>query len=86
MNDNWLANQMKRIIVNYVRNQGLDNWVKQGWIDSGYTSGKPKVRFVGEDEIGEKTYPYLSSYVPAASDRVLMVRLGKTFIIVGKIL
>lgn len=59
--------------------------IQQGFIDSAYTSGNPKVVFLGETTPGDKTYPYLAGYTPVANDRVLLARVGKTYIIIGKI-
>lgn len=45
----------------------------------------PTVRFEGETEVGERTYAVLNGYVPMPGDRVLMVPVGTTYVIVGKI-
>lgn len=52
-----------------------------GYIDSTYVSGRPKVKFDGQDAPGVKTYPYLSSYNPTANDRVMIIQN----VVVGKI-
>jgi hypothetical protein len=83
--DNWLTQNVRRIIQFEIKKRQLDDWVKQGWIDAAYTSGNPRIRFAGEDVPGEKTYPYLASYTPTANDHVLLVRLGKTYIIINRI-
>lgn len=54
-------------------------------IDPAYASGAPKVTFDGESTLSVKTYARLGSYTPAANDRVLMVPVGTTYVIVGKI-
>lgn len=56
-----------------------------GTVSSGYTSGKPSVRFDGEDSASVKTYPYLSGYSPTANDRVLLARVGRTWTVLGKV-
>jgi hypothetical protein len=56
-----------------------------GTIDSGYASGRPKILFDGESTMGAKLYPYLASYTPAASQRVLLVPVGSGYVIVGRI-
>ena len=56
-----------------------------GAIASGYTSGRPQVQFDGESSASTKQYPYLDSYTPAADDRVLVARVGKTWVILGKV-
>lgn len=45
----------------------------------------PSVTFDGETTMSTKQYPVLDSYFPAASDRVLMVPVGNTYLIVGSI-
>jgi hypothetical protein len=49
-----------------------------------YTSGRPTVIFDGEGTASTRTYLYLSSYVPAAGDRVLVAMVGRSGIILGK--
>ncbi|WP_067924895.1 hypothetical protein [Alicyclobacillus shizuokensis] len=59
-----------------------------GTIDPAYTAdaGRPKV-VVDGDTVPAGPYPYLSSYTPAANDRVLMARVGVAgkFVILGSI-
>jgi len=50
-----------------------------------YLSGRPKVIFDGEEEEGGREYPHLDSYSPAAGDRVILMRAGRTWVILGKI-
>lgn len=57
-----------------------------GTITSDYVSGRPKVLFDGETIASSRTYPYLSSYTPAANDRVQVAVVGHGFIIQGKII
>ena len=57
-----------------------------GKIDPAYTSGQPKVVFDGETTASGKQYTRLSSYTPVASDRVVMVFVGGTYVITGKII
>lgn len=57
-----------------------------GTVDPNYTSGAPKILFDGEGAVSTKRYSYLSSYKPAARDRVLLVNISGTHIIVGKIM
>lgn len=56
--------------------------VRLGTITS--TSGtRPNVRFDGENTASSKGYPFIASYVPTVGDRVLLVRVGSTFTILG---
>ncbi len=57
-----------------------------GTIDPNYSSGTPRVLFDGENTVSTKRYSYLDSYKPAARDRVLLVNISGTHIIVGKIM
>lgn len=56
-----------------------------GTVDPAYASGRPKITFDGEDSLSTKLFPYLSSYTPAANDRVLIAVLGFGSVVVGKI-
>lgn len=59
---------------------------KLGTIDSAYSSGRPKIIFDGETVASTKQYPYLGSYTPMASDRVLLLEVGGSYVILGKII
>ncbi len=50
-------------------------------IDPAYTAGLPRVTFEGEDTLSVKGYPYASNYEPTAADRVLLVPVGTTYMI-----
>lgn len=54
-------------------------------IDPAYASGRPRVTFDGETTLSTRLYPYLSSYAPAAGDRVLLLRSGRTWVVLGKV-
>lgn len=43
-------------------------------IDTNYSSGRPSLVMDGESTATIKRYPYLSSYTPAANDRVMLVK------------
>jgi hypothetical protein len=51
-------------------------------VDPNYISGRPCLIFDGESTVSGKAYPYLSSYTPAANDRVMLVK----GVVVGKII
>lgn len=61
--------------------------VQYGRIDPGYISGKPKIVFDtsidtnGNGVASAKEYPYLESYTPTASDRVMILN----GVIIGRI-
>jgi hypothetical protein len=48
-------------------------------------SGGISVQFDGETAPSSKKYKRLASYSPTVNDRVLLVNVGGTYIIVGKI-
>lgn len=58
-----------------------------GVIDPAYAGlpNLPKVTFEGESTLSGKTYPHLASYVPVASDRVVLVPVGTTYLIIGPV-
>jgi microcystin-dependent protein len=54
-------------------------------IDPAYTgTGDPKVRFEGEASVGLRTYVYTGS-TPAAGDRVAMLPVGNSYIVLGEL-
>lgn len=53
-------------------------------IDPAYTSGRPKVTFEGETALSTKTYAPID-YTPRPSDRVVMLPIGSTYVILGKL-
>ena len=59
--------------------------VRLAVVSASYASGYPTVTFEGESTESTKGYPYLSSYTPAASDRVVMVPVGSTYLIIGAV-
>ncbi|GAB6171986.1 hypothetical protein JCM15765_14640 [Paradesulfitobacterium aromaticivorans] len=66
--------------------QGRDSSVfRLGAIPTGYVSGRPQVQFDGESTTSTRTYPYLSSYTPAAGERVLVAMVGHGGVILGKV-
>jgi microcystin-dependent protein len=54
-------------------------------VDALYSSGSPRVTFDGETTLSVKEYPYVKSYTPAAGDRVALVPVGTTYLIIGAI-
>lgn len=62
-----------------------DSPFKLATVNPAHSSGRPRVTFDGESTLSVKTYPYLTSYTPAASDRVLMARVGTSYVVVGEV-
>lgn len=79
----YLRKQITQLITPIARN--LDRQVLQGWIDREYRGGKPRVIFPGETTPGAKTYAHLSIYQPQPQDHVLLVRIGRQYVIIGKV-
>lgn len=60
--------------------------IKLGTINPAHTSGLPRVTFDGEATLSGKGYPYASSYTPTAGDRVALLPVGNTYLIICKII
>lgn len=58
---------------------------KLGTVIDLFEKGTAKVKFDDEEEAREKEYSYLKSYVPALQDRILLVSVSDTYIILGTI-
>lgn len=54
-------------------------------IVSSITSTRPYIRFYGETNASQKPYKYLASYAPAVGDKVLVARIDKSYVILGKV-
>lgn len=48
-------------------------------------TGRPSIVFDGEVEPSVKRYTYLDSYMPTEGDRVLLLAVGNTYVVIGKI-
>ena len=48
-------------------------------------SNRPIIRFYGENVNAVKKYPYLSSYPPAVGDTVVLIKIGRSYVIIGKV-
>lgn len=57
-----------------------------GRVDPDYSEGRPSIIFSGETVKSGKKYPYLSSYQPKANDKILLVAVGNSYVIIGKII
>lgn len=73
-------------LIETIRGQpDTKQYFRLGAIPGDYVSGRPSVQFDGESSASTKTYPYLSSYTPAANDRVLLSRVGNGWVVLGMI-
>jgi hypothetical protein len=62
-----------------------DRPVRLAVVDPAYTTGWPRVTFEGETTLSGKQYPHLDSYTPAAGDRVVLVPVGTTYLVIGRV-
>lgn len=65
-----------------------DTTVRLGTVDPAYVASSfpgtlPKVTFDGESTLSGKRYSVMGPYWPTASDRVVLVPIGGTYLIVG---
>jgi hypothetical protein len=58
---------------------------KLGTIDAAYTTGLPKILFDGETMVSAKGYSWLDPYLPLPGDRVSLLPVGQSYLILGKI-
>jgi hypothetical protein len=77
-------------IVGYTKTPGakvpsFDRPIRLAIVDEAYMDGLVKVRFDGEEQVGTKGYPALSSYNPVADDRVALIPVGSSYLIIGKV-
>ena len=54
-------------------------------VDPAYMSGKPKVTFEGSTNLSPNGFVCLADYAPAAGDRVLVLPVGNTYVILNKL-
>ncbi len=73
------------LLDEYFKSQHQTQAFYLGKIDPAYTSGLPKVLVDGDDTVADKAYSHNASYTPVANDRVLLARVGNTFVILCKI-
>lgn len=65
-------------IIQPKNEQKPDIFLKFGFVDPAYTTGRPKILFDGTEEVSVKEYPYIGAV--AANDRVMILQnvvLGK---------
>jgi protein-disulfide isomerase len=72
--------------LNIVNKSSKENKYKLGTIDPSYSKGRPRVIFDGEDTPSQKKYPYLGSYTPGKNDRVLLLSVSGTYVVLGKVI
>ena len=68
----------------YDSKKSNESVVKLGTVSSNSTVGSLKIILDGDDEDGDVSYTRLSSYTPVSGDRVLLMRFGTSYIVLGK--
>lgn len=73
--------------LDIVRDKGKDKpIVRLGEVSSvDPNTGRPSIIFDGETDPSIKRYPYLESFSPTEGDRVLLLAVGNTYVVIGKI-
>jgi hypothetical protein len=62
-----------------------DRTVCMGTVKS-LSNGDPLIQFDGETLVSQKVYKRLASYSPAVNDRVLIMPISGSYVILGKII
>jgi hypothetical protein len=62
-----------------------DRPIRLARVSENYTGGLVPVRFEGEELAGAKRYASLTSYTPQPDDRVALVPIGSTWLIIGAV-
>ncbi|WPF64885.1 hypothetical protein YTCETSXE_CDS0089 [Staphylococcus phage MVC_VPHSA2] len=78
------SDELVNIITNIAQNNNKSPFVI-ATVSSSHSSGRPRLKFAGASSDSDITYPYLSSYTPAANDKVFCVQTQGTLLILGKI-
>lgn len=56
-----------------------------GNVDPAYATGMPKISFDGDNTLSPSGFARLASYTPVANDRVALLPVGNTYVILGKV-
>src|SRR5262245_16254607 len=59
--------------------------IDSSYVANSYPGTLPKVTFEGESTLSEKRYVAMNGYWPRASDRVVMLPVGHTYVILGSL-
>lgn len=78
------SNELVDLIIGMTQDKNKNPFVI-ATVSSSHSSGRPRLKFAGASSDSNVTYPYLSSYTPAANDRVFCVQIQSTILIIGKI-
>jgi hypothetical protein len=81
-------NSIRELIKEEIKKEsakGPTSYLRLGTIPADYVSGRPRIIFDGEDAATSRTYPYLPSYVPRAGDRVVLAKVGHSWVILGRV-
>lgn len=81
----YLKQQIKDLFNQEIKKRKIEDPIKHGIIPATYTSGDPTVIFNGETKPSAKKYKHLTTYNPRAGDHVTLARIGRNYIILGKV-
>jgi hypothetical protein len=86
----WIRKALDHLVPRIVREffrtaDGVSLITALGTVTA-FTSGLPQVRFDKDDAASGTRYPALSTYVPAVNDRVLLLRVGNGWVVLGKVI
>lgn len=65
--------------------ESSDRNIRLATIDPYFTVGKPRVLFDGESRLTERTFSWDAAYSPRGGDRVFMMPVGQSYIIMGQV-
>lgn len=65
--------------------ESSDRNIRLATIDPYFTIGKPRVLFDGESRLTDKSFTWDAAYTPRGGDRVFMMPVGQSYIIMGQV-
>ncbi|MEV5710184.1 hypothetical protein [Actinoallomurus sp. NPDC052274] len=80
---------LRRVTLLETRTAGIDSGTRiqtiTGTVDPAYSGGQPKVTLAGDTSLSGP-YQRIASYTPGPGDLVLMLPLGATYVVAGKLI
>ncbi len=69
----------------YDKEYRTNNFAFRMAIITAIQDGRPIIRFSGETKPSQKPYKRLAAYNPVVGDRVILAKLGGSYVILGKV-
>ena len=66
-----------------IKNTKQEKIWKKAIVTSLFENGCPKLTFDGEEQESNKKYSYIYTYMPQVGDKVLLMKTGSTYVIIG---